>query len=424
MKNTDKLNRHIFIKDNLEVLRAFDDESVDLIYLDPPFNSNKNYGAPIGSEAAGAHFKDIWTYSDTDDAWWGLLADKEPGLYEIIHAVGCINGEKDKSYLIAMAMRLLELKRVLKDTGSIYLHCDQTMSHSLKLVMDAIFDKKNFKNEIIWNKGFRGTPRKKRYQQAHDTLFFYIKGKYKWNNIYQEYKDLNMKRYNKVDSKGKKYALIKRKRTNGDIYYGKCYPKGKQQNDVIDIPLLPSTSKERTGYPTQKPRGLLEKIIKASSNEGDLVLDPFCGCATTCIAAEKLNRKWIGIDLEKPAGYLVKRRLKKELGASFSFLKTIQVRNTLPIKKAPKPSKNIKHILYGQQKGYCNGCKVHFEFRMFHLDHVVAKARGGQDTDTNLQLLCGHCNSVKGDRGMEYLRARLKEQGVNKFEIIKDEDIE
>ena len=159
MKNTDKLNRHIFIKDNLEVLRAFDDESVDLIYLDPPFNSNKNYGAPIGSEAAGAHFKDIWTYSDTDDAWWGLLADKEPGLYEIIHAVGCINGEKDKSYLIAMAMRLLELKRVLKDTGSIYLHCRRDCGTVIgygAYKWGAIFVLKAIlRMIIIWNKGFR-----------------------------------------------------------------------------------------------------------------------------------------------------------------------------------------------------------------------------------------------------------------------------
>ena len=139
--DANKLNRTIFIRDNLEVLRTLADKSVDLIYLDPPFNSNKNYGAPIGSKQAGFHFKDMWFLSDTDEAWWGELSDKHSNLYEIIHAVGCVNGDRDKAYLIYMAMRLLEMKRVLKDTGSIYLHCDQTMSHSLKLVMDAVFNR-------------------------------------------------------------------------------------------------------------------------------------------------------------------------------------------------------------------------------------------------------------------------------------------
>ena len=146
------VNRTIFIQDNLPVLRTLPKNSVDLIYLDPPFNSNKNYGSPIGSKEAGFHFKDMWYLSDTDEAWWGELSDKHPDLYEIIHAVGCVNGDKDKAYLIYMAMRLLEMHRVLRDTGSIYFHCDQTMSHSLKLIMDSVFGKKNFLNEIIWRR--------------------------------------------------------------------------------------------------------------------------------------------------------------------------------------------------------------------------------------------------------------------------------
>ena len=133
--NASKLNRTIFIRDNLEVLRCIEDKTVDLIYLDPPFNSNKNYGSPIGSKEAGFHFKDMWYLSDTDEAWWGEIAKKNKKLYSILRAVGIVNGTKDKSYLIYMAMRLLELYRILKDTGSIYLHCDQTMSHSLKLIM-------------------------------------------------------------------------------------------------------------------------------------------------------------------------------------------------------------------------------------------------------------------------------------------------
>ena len=196
MKNTDKLNRHIFIKDNLEVLRAFDSKSVDLIYLDPPFNSNKDYNAPIGSESAGAHFKDRWTLDDTDVAWWGELADKHPSLYSAIQAVGVVNGNRDKSYLIYMAMRLLEMKRVLKDTGSIYLHCDHTMSHSLKLVMDAVFGKENFKNEIIWC--YTGASEsKKAFPNKHDTILFYSKSYknniFNFDNIRVPYKNNNTK---------------------------------------------------------------------------------------------------------------------------------------------------------------------------------------------------------------------------------------
>ena len=462
MKNTDKLNRHIFIRDNLEVLRVFDDESVDLIYLDPPFNSNKNYHAPIGSDAGGAHFKDIWTLKDTKKAWWGELADEYPALYSAIHAVGVINGDKDKGYLIYMAMRLLEMKRILKNTGSIYLHCDQTMSHTLKLVMDAVFGKKYFKNEISWERikgaGKRTQHKPKKYAVSTDSILFYKKSKCSYFDIekvcipyskeqLEEFKFTDAKgiykRRSPFNSKGQgarpnqcysykgftpphpsgwnvtKKTLLKMI-ANGDIEFvnNKVYRKQRPEKGILpnalwrDIQIPPK--KERTDYPTQKPLALLERIIKASSNKGDLVLDPFCGCATTCIASEKLNRRWIGIDLRAKAGYLVKLRLKKELQKSFSFLKKIQIRKTLPIKNAPKPSKNIKHILYGQQQGYCNGCEAHFEFRHFHKDHIIPLSAGGPDTDDNLQLLCGSCNNIKGPRDMNYLRAQLRKMGILK----------
>ena len=166
-------NQTIWTGDNLPILRGMNSGSVDLIYLDPPFNSKANYAAPIGSEAAGAEFKDTWTLSDVDAAWLDLLEAKHPALNRVIHAA--LN-TSDKSYLIYMAVRLLEMRRVLKETGSIYLHCDPTMSHYLKLVMDAIFGRKAFRNEIIWAYTGPGSPHMRQFNRKHDILLWFSRG--------------------------------------------------------------------------------------------------------------------------------------------------------------------------------------------------------------------------------------------------------
>ena len=227
MADANWANRTIWTGDNLPIMRGMNSASVDLIYLDPPFNSNKTYSAPIGSEAAGAAFKDTWTLSDVDLAWHGEVAEQNPAVYAAIAAAGQTHGPGMQSYLIMMAVRLLETHRLLKETGSLYLHCDPTASHYLKLLLDAVFGPQQFRNEIVWHKGVRGTPRRRRYQQEHETVLFYSRTDgYVWNQTYGPYRDQSMRRYNKRDDQGNRYALIKRERADGSTYYGKTYPRG------------------------------------------------------------------------------------------------------------------------------------------------------------------------------------------------------
>ena len=185
-------------------------------------------------------------------------------------------------------------------------------------------------------------------------------------------------------------------------------------NVWTDIPPINSQAKERIGYPTQKPLALLERIMKASSDEGDIVLDPFCGCATACIAADKLGRKWVGIDISPKAVELVNMRLQQSMGSLFHH-GYVTARTDIPRRtdiEAPIPYRQNKHVLFGQQEGLCNGCRTEFPFRIFEVDHIIPQSRGGTDHLENLQLLCPSCNRIKGDRPQEYLVARLAEIGV------------
>ncbi len=403
-------NGTIFTGDNLPVMRGIDGESVDLIYLDPPFNSNRNYAAPVGSEAAGAAFKDIWTLEDTDDAWWGELADAHPALYRVIDAAGAAGGKGDKAYCIYMAVRLLEMHRILKSTGSLYLHCDPTMSHALKLLLDSVFGEGNFRNEIIWK---RATPSGgkaggQKFVPLHDVIFCYAKGnKFTHNRQYIPYtKSYLDQRFKHVDKSGRRYRL---QLNNRKQYLDTS--KGKPVSDIWDdIPSINPMAKEKTGYPTQKPLALLRRIIAASSNEGDMVLDPFCGCATACLASHDLHRKWIGIDISPKSFDLIKSRIRKELDL---FGEYVIQRTDIPVRKdSIHRSKDIKHTLFGRQEGLCVGCGEGFNFRNFEVDHIVPKSKGGADVDSNLQLLCGWCNRKKGGKDMKYLIAELVREGI------------
>ena len=382
-------------------MRGMNSESVDLIYLDPPFNSNTNYAAPIGSEAAGAAFKDTWNLSDVDAEWVNLMEQKHGSLHRVLLAAMT---NSDKSYLAYMAVRLLEMRRILKTTGSIYLHCDTTMSHYLKLLMDAVFGRNNFQNEIVWHYR-RWTGKANRFQRLHDIVLFYSKSNdYVFNKLYTDYT---------TGSKNRKEQGVLHRFKKGEtphlVSVGTVDKQGVPENDVWHIPFVAPSAKERVGYPTQKPITLLKRIIAAGSNNGGMVLDPFCGCATACIASEELQRQWVGIDISPKAAELVVRRMQDELGLFYQGSHRTDIPLRTDIGKIGRyNSPENKRSLYGQQEGNCAGCNTHFEARNLEVDHIISRGKGGTDHIENLQLLCGSCNRIKGDRGMEYLRVKLQ----------------
>ena len=313
-ENNEFLNRLIY-GDNLlamQALLAGDPETglpsmrgkMDLIYIDPPFDSKADYRTKIHLPSVDIEQKpsviEQFAYSDT----WK---------------------EGTKSYLEMIVPRLVLMRELLSEQGSIYVHIDWHVGHYVKVVMDEVFGRENMINEIIWDKGFRGTESKSIYQHSHDTILFYRKSansNYIWHQQGQPYKDEGMGIYNKVDEDGKKYALIKRVRTNGEVYYGKTYPKeeGKRINDVIShVATMASTNSERVGYDTQKPSDLIEIFVETSSNEKSIVADFFAGSGTTGAVAEKLGRKWILSDLGKPASMISRKRLIDQNAKPFLY---------------------------------------------------------------------------------------------------------
>jgi site-specific DNA-methyltransferase (adenine-specific) len=352
----------LYYGDNLDILREYvADESVDLIYLDPPFNSNATYNVLFkapggeGSQAQIEAFEDSWHWNThAEDAFDQVIKSGNSDAAEMLRAMRSFLKENDMmAYLAMMAVRLLELHRVLKPTGSLYLHCDPTASHYLKVLLDAVFGKTQYVNELIWERTNTKSHAFTRYSSSHDCIFFYSKGDdYTWNPVYLPHTETYIKSHysNIEEGTGRRYTLgdclnpnpdrpnltyewkgitrvwrwtrdkMKGYHDEGRLIYTKSgMPRFKRYLDEMpgtpvsdvwtDIFPINSQAQERLGYPTQKPLALLERIVSASSNEGDLVLDPFCGCGTTVHAAQKLNRRWIGIDITHLAISLVKRRL-------------------------------------------------------------------------------------------------------------------
>ena len=360
------MGNHLYYGDNLSVLReSIADESVDLVYLDPPFNSNASYNVlfrgPAGNESAAQieAFDDTWHWTDAaEEAYGEVLRSGNGAAAEMLRAMRSFLGENDMmAYLAMMAVRLLELHRVLKPTGSLYLHCDPTASHYLKILLDAVFGARNYRNEIIWRRTNAHNVRTTNYPRVHDTLLFYSKSENNtWTKQFLDYSPEQLKRY-KTDEDGRLYTgqdltmmggsaerqtewrgttppngrawgasleqreewwaagLILTKKDGTPRLDGRKVfldeKPGKQADSLwTDILRGGNTAEERLGYPTQKPVALLERIVAASSNPGDVVLDPFCGCGTTVHAAEKLGRNWIGIDVTHLAIGLIEKRLR------------------------------------------------------------------------------------------------------------------
>ena len=302
-------NRTIYCKDNLDILKGIDSETVDMIYLDPPFNSKKQWNAPVGTNAEGASFKDTWTKDDIKEEWVDAIRAEYPELHAFLNSFKLWGQESDVAYIIYMAVRIIECRRILTSTGSLFYHCDHVMNDYVKIMLDIIFGRGNDVNNIVWcyetsGKGKSTLPKK------HDNIFFYSKtDQYKFKMPMTEANSKNITSYNKVDEDGNRYYMRSGK-------YKVVYNPLKPRNDWWaddEVKPLTNNHSERTGYPTQKPLSLLRRIIEMTTDEGDIVLDPFCGCATTCVAAEQIGRRWVGIDVSIKAYELVKQRLHADV---------------------------------------------------------------------------------------------------------------
>ena len=361
--------RRLYYGDNLPVLKEMPSDWVDLIYLDPPFNSNKTYNIIYPDDMGQVRaFEDTWVWTQECDALLEEVNKTANNLFGSWQALNVLNalvnamGKVQMSaYLVNMAPRLMEMHRILKATGSIYLHCDPTASHYLKILMDAIFGQDNCRNEIVWCYKSRPQPKKK-FGKKHDCILFYSKTngyKFNFKDVMRPLSKAAIKKYRHPDEDGRKYRLEGRGITGSPIRSQKDVPlkweiehpelvvrdyldekKGVVLEDWwSDIGIINQSAKERLGYPTQKPISLLERIIKASSNKDDIVLDPFCGCGTSIAAAEKLHRQWIGVDITYSAIAAIKERFRRE---------RVDIWESIDIRDMPRTKGELERMLLSE----------------------------------------------------------------------------
>ena len=395
-------NRTLFHGDNLAFLRAMNSESVDLIATDPPFNKGRDFHATPDSLAAGSKFQDRWSWEeDVHQGWIDLITDDHPKLMEAIESARYAHSDAMGAYMCFMSVRLIAMRRVLRNTGSIYLHCDPTASHYLKAAMDAIFGWKNFRNQIIWHYATGGAG-KSQYAKKHDVILFYTKSNefnFQPNRIRTARTEKAMKRAQNPN--GARISASDGTKLPVDVW--------------TDIQALNPVARERTGYPTQKPLELYERILLASSDEGDVVLDPFAGCATTLVAAERLNREWVGIDIWEDAHKLVQDRLKATTGILGEIKLTKSIPNRTDDGQTAAPFLRVKEVvaepdgprwsradmykhLLEQSGMKCQGCDRSFDdARYLELDHNTPRSDGGINHISNRILLCSPCNRAKSN---------------------------
>ena len=416
-------NRTLFHGDNLDFLRGLNSETIDLIATDPPFKKGRDFHATPDSLARGARFQDRWSWErDVQGEWVDQLTDDSPDVLHVIEGSRKSCGDDMGAFLCFMGVRLLEMRRILKSTGSIYLHCDPTASHYLKELMDAIFGRKNFRNEIVWCYSGGGIPRND-FPRKHDLLLRYAKSaRYTFNVERKPYKENTQAVGIHSTYSGPDNRIDLDRGTPVTDWW-------------TDVPTVTGWSPEKFGYPTQKPLALYGRIIAASSNPGDMVLDPFCGCATTPIAAERLGREWIGMDLWDKAHETVLKRLADEglatergtaEGETARMITFGDVRYETqppertdagevaapflytPSRRTPEPWQRLSRARMaellaeaqaGQDGGVvCAGCGRELEAPFMELDHRHPRADGGDNWITNRVLLCAPCNGRKGKR--------------------------
>lgn len=490
-------------------MRCLDSDSVDLVVTDPPFAKNFTFTAddldpPLAPEELaaerdllaswgianriearkkgvewapdekGASVDDTWEWQDVNDEWGKKIKHTHKKIHNLIQATRRVHSDSHGAYLSYMALRLMEIQRVLKPTGSIYLHCDHTAGHYLKLLMDAVFGKDNFRNEIAWCYKGSNSPVTQSFNSKHDTILFYSGDGARFNPQFNDYSEEALKQYNKTDDKsGRKYRMHSLRPDGSErrLYLdeAKGVPIISWWDDILSFGTA-TRSKERTGYPTQKPVALAERIIKASSNPGDVVLDPFAGCAYVPVAAEGLGRQWIACDISIRALTVVKRQFAKfaysadgstipKAGDGQSAMLSvadvsIKGPDDLPTRsegdKDPEPppepmnleepdwfgklidDDDLKSKLLdaSDYKCWCCGFANRYEtgetirkVGNFHLDHVVPSTRGGEDTIYNRAALCSDCNLHKNARTITLQALRDETEANGMLGVINEREL-